>query len=506
MKNIVITVYVLITFVFGTEIQSTYPPTLKINEATTHKIAKAYRIAIGDITGNIQNHKSGVLATEQPCILAGLVYDKPWTRDAAINVWNGGGLLFPDAAKNTLLAQVGKDEEGNEIIIGQYWDKIIWSIGTWQYYLYNHDVKFLKYSYPIVKHTMSILEKDEFDIKLNLFRGPAVYGDGVAAYPKIYTESEIDSHSGSWSGIYVWPNENPSKKVKTGFGMPMMALSTNCVYAETYNILSLMEKELNLNKDNLWQKKYNQMKYAINRNFWNDKNQRYDYFVDPFGGCDYQEGLGHAFALLFEISEPKQIKSIMENIVVEPVGIPSVYPAFPRHKKTSDSFGRHAGTVWPHVQGFWADACLTNNNTDGFLHEFNKLTEHANRDFQFVEIYHPKTGLPYGGLQEPHLAEQTEWFCAERQTWSATAYLRMILFNIIGMEFSPAGITFNPYLPKEIESLEFGDFNYCGTTINIKITGTGSRLSSIKINGKESDDIIVSKNSGEVFIEIKMKE
>ena len=51
-------------------------------------LEKAYRIAAGDISGNITLFKSGLLKKEVPCILAGLDYDTPWTRDTAINVWN----------------------------------------------------------------------------------------------------------------------------------------------------------------------------------------------------------------------------------------------------------------------------------------------------------------------------------------------------------------------------------------------------------------------------------
>ena len=506
-KNIltILIFYVLIMVTCNAKPQSiNYLPTLKINNSTNHNIAKAYRIAIGDITGNIQKHQSGILSEAEPCILAGLFYDKPWTRDAAINVWNGGGLLFSEAAKNTLLAQIAKNDAGNNEIIGQYWDKIIWGIGAWNYYLYNQDKEFLEFSYNIIKNTLIILEIDEFDKNKNLFRGPAVYGDGVAAYPQIYTESEIEGHSATYSGIYQWTKENPSRSAKIGYGMPMMALSTNCVYAEVYQLLSLMEIELNISNNDVWQTKATSMKKAINSNFWNQEKGRYNYLIDSFGGSDYQEGMGLAFSILFRIADKKQTQQIFQNISVVEAGIPCVYPSFPRFKKTPDSYGRHSGTVWPHVQGFWADACMKNGNIEGFLHEFNNLTKHAVRDNQFVEIYHPSTGMPYGGLQEPHLEEVQEWFCAERQTWSATAYLRMIMFNIIGMEFTTDGIKFNPYLSKEIDTLEFGDLVYQNSKINIKISGIGGNVKSFKINGKNTQPFLKNSSKGDIDIEIIM--
>ncbi len=120
MKNLILIFVVMFSCIMCKQTKSSQfsIPTLKINGQTNHNIAKAYRIAIGDLTGNIQKHQSGILSESEPCILAGLFYSKPWTRDAAINVWNGGGLLFPNAAKNTLLAQVGEDDNGDKIIIG----------------------------------------------------------------------------------------------------------------------------------------------------------------------------------------------------------------------------------------------------------------------------------------------------------------------------------------------------------------------------------------------------
>ena len=92
----------------------------------------AYRIAAGDIVGNIVYYQNGLLTEEKPCMIAGLDYNTPWTRDTAINVWNALSILSPEVSKNTLLA-VLEEEEGNIYIGGQYWDSIIWMIGAREY-------------------------------------------------------------------------------------------------------------------------------------------------------------------------------------------------------------------------------------------------------------------------------------------------------------------------------------------------------------------------------------
>ncbi|TAJ11439.1 hypothetical protein DMA11_16755 [Marinilabiliaceae bacterium JC017] len=481
-------------------------PSLAVNGENTHDIAKAYRIAIGDIAGNVQYHQSGTLKEAAPCLYAGLLYGKPWTRDAGINVWNGFGLLSPGVAKNTLLAQVVTHEDGKDFIDGQYWDKIIWSVGAWNYYLYSGDEDFLETAYEITQNTLQQLENDEFSPELGLFRGPAVYGDGVSAYPEIYTHHQIKDKNGSYSGIYQWAEVNDSLKVKKGYGMPMCALSTNCVYYEAYTLLSEMAGALNERPNREWKVKADKLYQAINVHYWDAAKKNYTYLIDPFGNCDAQESLGIAFALLFDVASQEKATGIFESTVVEPAGIPCVYPSFKRFRNEKlDSYGRHSGTVWPHIQGFWADAAMKYDRHDIFMHEFNALTRHAVRDFQFVEIYHPTKETPYGGIQEPHLKEWTEWFCAERQTWSATAYLRMIFKDLIGMHFSDKGIAFKPFLPEGVHELSLKGLKYRDAILDITISGTGSVIESFAVNGKKTKDYFLpAKIDEKTVVEIKV--
>lgn len=59
----------------------------------------AYRIAAGDIVGNIVYYQNGLLTEEKPCMIAGLDYNTPWTRDTAINIWNALSILSPEVSK-----------------------------------------------------------------------------------------------------------------------------------------------------------------------------------------------------------------------------------------------------------------------------------------------------------------------------------------------------------------------------------------------------------------------
>lgn len=469
-------------------------PYLKTGHPTLNS---AFRAALGDLIGNIQPFQDGLLDAPQRCILAGLEYDTPWTRDAAINVWNGAGLIFPEAARSTLLA-VLEERDGSLFIGGQYWDSIIWTTGAWAYYLYTGDREMLVLAMEVSINSLAYFEETEFNPETGLFRGPACYGDGVAAYPDRYAQT-----NGS-SSILDWSRHNPELTAPAGYGIPMQALSTNCLYYNAYRLLGKMAAELGQSADPAWAEKAAALKSAIHQHFWNDQKGIYRYLVDPWGGCDHQEGLGNCFALLFGLASPEQVQKIIRNQQITAAGIPCVWPTFARYHRTPDSFGRHSGTVWPHIQGFWAEAAARHGAVEKFRSELLNLAAFAARDGMFAEIYHPQTGKIYGGLQEG--APDWQWHSCLRQTWSATGFLRMVLMGIAGMDFSPEGISFHPTMPEGIDLLELDDLPYRGQMLHLKIAGQGTQIKSFTINGQYSEMAFLSASGeGRQRVEIQME-
>ncbi len=459
------------------------------------KINTAYRLAVSTLAANILPFKDGILTEERPVMIAGLGYTTPWTRDASINTWNAGGLVCPDVALDTLKSVVGKNEKGY-FIDGEYWDRIIWTVGAWYQYLYTGDKEFLALAYEAVCNSLEHFELTEFTPSLNLFRGAACYGDGVAAYPDIYA-----SHG--MSGIIEFSKRNREHCVDTGVGIPMHTLSTNCLYYYSYVLADKMAAELG--KEAKYAEKAEKMKKAINEVFWDSERGNYRYMHDQFGGCDHLEGMGLAFAILFDIADDEQKKAILKNTPVSAHGITCVYPSFSRYD-TADGmgFGRHSGTVWPHVQGFWADAAAVSGDVEKFDYELRCQTENAVKYYQFAELYHPITGEIYGGRQEDKCKGIREWDSENVQTWSATAYLRNIYMDLFGMNFSTEGITFNPVGSSLAESAELKNLFYRDADITVKMSGSGTKIASFKINGKESAPFVSKDTSGKVLIEIEM--
>ncbi len=453
-----------------------------------HNVNIAYYTAISDVAANIKPIVDGA-ESNKPVLIAGIGYTAPWTRDTAINVKNAG-YLFPEVARDTLMA-VTKKEDGVLVADGSYgqdWDSVIWVIGAYNLYLYNGDIGYLKKVYKISEDSLTYYEKKAYNKALGLYKGPAVYGDGIAAYPDRYVFEDK-------SGILSYAGEG-----KSGTSIDMYCLSTNCVYYKVLLTVDKMAEALGLPKK--YEAKADLLKENINNRFWNDNKGYYSYILDDFGGCDYFEGMGNSFAILYDIADHSKKTSIFLNHPSDKCGMPCVYPSFDRYTDGGE-YGRHSGTVWPHIQSFWADCAAKNGQYKLFDKEFNMLTKCAVRDGYFAEIYHPDTSLTYGGRQEDNNGGMKIWDSEKKQTWSATGYLNMIFSDIIGMNFMPNGVEFTPYLPKGIEELRLTDFVLRNTSFDITIKGNGNKVKSFTVNGEKTDSFAAYDGTNKI-IEIEV--
>lgn len=439
------------------------------------KINAAYELAVKTIDNNTRD---GILA-------AGADYGGEWTRDISINSWNGVSLLRPEVAKKSLWS-VTKNQD---TIGHQYWDKIIWAIGALNHFKVTGDTAFLKQAYICSENTFAQLEKKEYDKTYRLFNGPSVFNDGIAGYPEPIFDPKNSSSS-------VLDHKN-SKTIK--------CLSTNSIYYGAYISIYEMGKLLKLssNINNEYLAKADELKKNILKYFYNPEENKFNYLIDNQGKIDNsQEGLGNSFAIIFGIVNKEEAQKIIQKIHVSSFGIASIYPDFPRY--SPEKPGRHNNIVWPMVNGFWAKACKQSESFDKFFFELKNLaslamdTDKGNNNFR--EIYNPYTGKPDGGWQ----SDRT-WESCNHQTWSATAFISMVLNGMFGMNFENDGIFFSPYLPDNFGQVEIKDLKYRNAQLNITISGSGSHIKSFNVNGKGNKMFFVPANStGTMNIEIEL--
>ncbi|MGC9451294.1 MAG: MGH1-like glycoside hydrolase domain-containing protein [Oceanipulchritudo sp.] len=477
----------------------------------------AFRVAMSDMLSNLYPFKDGQLEEEKLCLTAGLSYPTLWTRDNSVNTWHAAGLFLPDVSYDSLRAVLMLDEErGGWRIGGQYWDAIIWAQGAWPYYLYQGNRVFLSESLGIIERSLDFFEDTEFDAQTGLFRGPAFFQDGISGYPDDCSET---FHFGS--DVRDWLKANPHQAVRTGFGIPWFALSTNCLYVGAYQVVQAMRAELGLEPSGSAAEKEANLKAAIQAHFWNEARGSFDYLLLPGGRrCEHQEGGGLAFALLFDVPTEAQKAALFENVFIAPAGIPCLWPTFPRYANHHQSdplnfygqchgaqgFGRHSGTVWPQIQSLWARAALYEGQTAHFDKEFFQLMKVAVRDGQFTEIFHPLTGKEYGGLQEHYQHSKiVEWGSVPKTTWGSTGFISLVHMGLLGMRYSVEGIRFEPYLPEGIGDVSLRNITYRDANLAVTVTGEGRRIQSCQINGQSAEAFVPADASGnmDVFIELE---
>ena len=384
---------------------------------------------------------------------AGGDYSTPWTRDAAVNTWNAGRLLAPGVARDTLLAVCTPDENGLPIIQpdSQRWDRVVWIIGAWQYYLSTGDREFLELARGITERSLKQLKEEWFDEALGLYRGGSFFNDGIAGYPKELYEPGVDSS-------FVGDHPKCSH---------IFCLSTNVLYCEALRIFARMGGD-----EGEW--------LALRENLrrFQKPDGSLSYILYPDGRRDDSKELaGHAFGVLFDLFPG----AVLKDLKREKYGIPSIMPPFPG-LFSKDRPGRHNNLVWPFLNGFYIQAAAKSGMINEVERELDILTELFSGGFR--EIYSPYDGRPHGGWQiggdgcTGHL-----WHSCVDQTWSATGWIGAILHGVFGIQTEEETVAFRPCVPEGLADSALCGLTLRGWTLNIHLHGHGTTIERMTLDG-----------------------
>ena len=385
---------------------------------------------------------------------AGGDYDTPWTRDAAINTWNAGRFLAPQVARDTLLAVCTPDEQGLPIIQpdSQKWDRVVWIIGAWQYYLATGDEEFLELARGITERSLAQLKCERCDETFGLYRGGSFFNDGIAGYPKDLYEPGMDS---SFVGDHPKCDE-------------IFCLSTNLLYCEALRIAARMGGD---------EAEWLRFREKLRQKFQNpDGSLRYILYPDGRHD-DSKELAGHAFGVLFGIFSGE----VLEHLDREKYGIPSIMPPFPG-LFSRERPGRHNNLVWPFLNGFYIRAAAKCGRIDAVEKELCLMTELFQEDFR--EIYSPYDGQPHGGWQlggdgcRGHL-----WHSCRAQTWSATGYLGAIISGVFGVNPTETGLVLSPCVPEILADSALYGLTLRDSELDIVLHGFGTQIERMTLDG-----------------------
>lgn len=118
----------------------------------------------------------------------------------------------------------------------------------------------------------------------------------------------------------------------------------------------------------------------------------------------------------------------------------------------------------------------------------------------FYEIYNPETQKPDGGWQTG-----CQWDSVYDQTWSATGFIRGIVYGLFGINLTEEGIEFRPCLPKNFKNVKLQGICFRNIELDISLFGCGSNVVSMMINNEIASTISFSK-PGRYCVEIWLNE
>ena len=377
-----------------------------------------------------------------------------WTRDISYSVLLAYAYLQPDIAKTSLMRKVKRNRIIQDTGSGGAWpvstDRVVWSLAAWEVYKVTGDQQWLQRAYIIIKNSLGDDLKTNFNKQKGLFKGESSFLDWrEQSYPKWMDNVDISQS---------------------------MNLGTNAVYFRTFDIMSLMAKELDNKKDAVFYAKYsNRIKKSMNKRLWNADKKHYDqylygrYFMNT---SPRFEALGESLSILFGVADARRARQLVLNAPATPYGIPTFYPQIPNIPPY------HNNSIWPFVQAYWNWAIASQTKNE-------KALVHG-----LAALYRP--AALFVTNKENFVAENGDFIGtqinSDRQLWSVAGDLAMVYRVFLGIHFKTDKIVLNPMVPKVYGGTkQIKGFKYREAHLDFEIDGYGDQIKQMSIDGKVVD-------------------
>lgn len=391
-------------------------------------------------------------------------------RDNALSCWFAVSLLAPGTAHNTLWAACARGPDGRLRLDRAlpWWEWAAWLPAAWNHYAITGDRGFLTNAYDVAFSTLAELRESHFDAATGLFRGPGVLQTGLSGYPvppAAGTDGEADVRDAP-AALAILPLSGNCLAVLASRAAEQLAVSAG----RTNEAAGFATATAAL-------------RGAVNRALWEPERGTYAYFLATEGAtagrtAPQQETAGLALALLSGVADAAQARGVLGRAQPLRMGMPLVAPGFERFGVEQP--GRYNLMVWPAAQGLWGWAAARSGDAAVFAAEMLRLATLVNASQgTFMECYNGVNGRPEGGWQGGQ-----ECMAQPHQLLGAASFVRLALGGLFGVEFVPAGLRFAPVLPEGWRSAELKELMYRGMSLDIELTGVGSRVTGVQLDGK----------------------
>ncbi|MFI3243499.1 MAG: hypothetical protein R3Y56_04535 [Akkermansia sp.] len=395
----------------------------------------------------LASHELAKDVNEAGLMTAGVNWDGCWTRDTAYAMMLGACFSLPEACKTSLESRVRDGKVIQDTGTGGGWpissDRVTWAEAAWIYYCQTGDQEWLAWSADVLRATF---EQDELILQRHgqLFSGETSFIDWrEQSYPDWMEPADIGAS---------------------------FSLSTNVMHAVARRLLSFMLDQLGQAEEAaLWLQKAKDLRYDIQDKFWNSATRQYGMIRTLDSHLDERtDALGSALCVLSGIA-CEHAQETLNGIPESPFGTPAFSPY-----KSSQKDAYHNRSIWPFVEGLMLMAQVNQRDLAGVEQSIAKLLRAALLFGTNKENFHAVTGEARDTIQN-----------SDGQLWSAAALQSIFYFALFGLRFEHGNLVFIPCVPKAYAGSHWlTGIRIRNTVLDIHITGYGTEVNSVLINGK----------------------
>ena len=439
-----------------------------------------YNLTMQEVLENIFTENSHITGEPVEVFYTGANWPKVWTRDTAMSVQYALAWALPEQSGNSLLQKIQGDprewteDTGTGGSYPNSTDRIIMALAGWEIYLATGDTEFLETIYDVTAYT---LEKDlhvAYDPNTGLFKGET---SGLDHRSKTYPD---------------WMDEGYFSDI-----MESKASGTNIEYAVAFKVLEQASEILGKDpaETEKWAKHFEDLKQAINENFWVEDGGYYASWQYPeyMGNvlAEKTDVIATGYAIYYDIATPEMAERLMENYPLVKYGANTVYP-----QKRGKQFGAiyHNRGVWPGWEATLMEGAMKAGNHELADEIMKSIMSAAARNLSNEEVINYETGAGND---------------AHRQLWSVAGHMASFYRVLFGMTYELDGIHFAPYVPDwMVGPFELSNYTYRDANLTVTVSGQGDQVVSLKVNGEEmgADYVLPADASGDYTIEIVVED
>ncbi len=416
--------------------------------------------SVSAIQDGAYNNNQPITCPTGGCFETGRLWTFAWTRDTAYAVDLALAALDPTRARNSLEFKLSelRGGGGRQIIQdtgsgGSYpvsSDRAVWAVGAWQLLGYlegTERTNFIALAFDAVQNTIEHDRAVVFDADTGLYLGEQSFLDWrEQSYPAWTADDTVQIHMSH-------------------------ALSTNTGHLRLLLLGAWLAGESgDTSRQAQFQGWADDLRASIDTVLFHADLGLWSTFTTTTldrAPVRHFDLLGSSLAVLAGVGTSSRQAQVVRSYPHLPAG-PSVI--WPQQKQVAIYHNRG---IWPFVTAYWLRAAHQVRNDAVVNHNVRSMIRGAAMNLSNMENFECVSGAPWfddGAFSGPVVNSQ-------RQLWSVAGYASMVQDVVFGLDTSPDGIRFLPYLTRGLrqtlfagaDSLVLNNFPYRGRTITVQV-------------------------------------